>query len=300
MKALSLLMTSINIASYPPEFQQLIIEKSQNCTGRELIFSKIVNFINSYSRGYLTIVGAPGSGKSAILSKYVMANFGIIYYNAQIEYKNLTEEFLKYIYTQFFNYPKIDYTDINTFPNSSTEGSRLLSLLLQKISNILQPEEHLIIAIDGLEAIDRSSQPPGTNLLYLPRYLPDGIYFILARRPFKKEKSGLLIEAPSQILDLSSYGDENWDDIPAYTQHWQKIQGNGLSNIELEILYALASADNEGISSEAIAENINADICDVEEALDNWFEFLKLHQVDKKSFYSFYHRNFSDWLLKII
>ncbi len=78
-----------------------------------------------------------------------------------------------------------------------------MPLLLQKISDLLSPDERLIIAIDGLDRIDAQNQPPGTNLLYLPRYLPDKVYFILTRRPFLREKSGLLIEAPSQVFDLA-------------------------------------------------------------------------------------------------
>lgn len=42
----------------------------------------------------------------------------------------------------------------------------------------LDANQKLIIAIDGLNCIDlnRNSQPCGTNLFYLPRYLPDGVY----------------------------------------------------------------------------------------------------------------------------
>jgi hypothetical protein len=82
--------------------------------------------------------------------------------------------------------------------------------------NKLEPTQRLIITIDALDAIDRDSQPSGTNLFYLPRYLPDKVYFILTRRPFKSEKSGLLIETPSQTLDLSEYPQKNYEDVQAY------------------------------------------------------------------------------------
>jgi len=88
--------------------------------------------------------------------------------------------------------------------------------LLQQISEQLQPNQKLIIAIDGLNFIDRNLQPPGTNLFYLPRYLSDRVYFLLTRRPFLSDKSGLLIEAPSQTLDLADYPQENRQDIQGY------------------------------------------------------------------------------------
>jgi hypothetical protein len=229
----------INSTCYPTEFQQVILEKSQNFIGREFIFTAITEFLHRHKRGYFTIVGVPGSGKSGILAKYVMKNYHVIYYNAQILGKNRAEEFLRDVCTQLIewlhNFPSTppqpspqarreeDFPPFTggvrgVLPDNATQGSWFLSLLLQKISDRLEPPQRLIIAIDALDAIDRNSQPPGTNLFYLPRYLPDRVYFLLTRRPFKREKSGLLIEAPSQILDLSEYPEENREHVQAYIQ----------------------------------------------------------------------------------
>ncbi|MFM9264112.1 hypothetical protein L2I57_002785 [Tychonema sp. BBK16] len=93
-------------------------------------------------------------------------------------------------------------------------------MLLQKISDKLDASQKLIIVIDTLDAIAPTSQPPSTNLFYLPRYLGDRTYFILARRPFLREKSGLLIEAPSQTLDLRDYPAQNREDVLNYIQQY--------------------------------------------------------------------------------
>ncbi|AFY36248.1 ATP-binding protein [Calothrix sp. PCC 7507] len=286
----------------PTEFQKIILEKSQHCSNCEFIFTAIDDFLHKCDRGYFTIVGTPGSGKSAILAKFVSANphpnINIIYYNAQIENKNTAEEFLKYVCTQLIGERENRKGEI---PDNATEGSWFLSLLLQQISDELQPNQKLIIAIDALDAMNPNNQPLGTNLFYLPRYLPQGIYFLLTRRPFKKEKSGLLIEAPSQILDLSQHDLKNWDTESEFTQHWQKMQGEGFSDIAIKILQVLATAENEGISANAILQRIHqtnpptldVDIFDVEEVLENWFEFLQQHQVDNEIRYRFYHSNFA-------
>ncbi len=96
-----------------------------------------------------------------------------------------------------------------------------MSLLLQKVSDKLDASQKLIIVIDTLDAIALTSQPPSTNLFYLPRYLGDRTYFILARRPFLREKSGLLIEAPSQTLDLRDYPAQNREDALNYIQQYR-------------------------------------------------------------------------------
>lgn len=282
----------------PPQldssFQQIIWEKSQNFLNREFVFIAIDNFLHKYNRGYFTIVGAPGSGKSAILAKFAScnlnSNINIIYYNAQVENKNTAEVFFQYIYTKIVG--------IGNIKVQAPSTSLHLSLLLQQISDQLAPDQKLIIAIDALDAINPNNQPIGTNLFYLPRYLPEGVYFLLTRRPFKTEKSGLLIEAPSQILNLSEYDLKNWDSEQAFTRHWQKMQGEGFSNLAVNILRVLAFAQNEGVSVSVIAQTIDADIFDVEEVIENWIEFLQQHQVGKVRRYTLYHPNFSKWLVK--
>ncbi|WP_392476242.1 ATP-binding protein [Nostoc sp. C110] len=282
------------------EFQKIILKNIQNFTNCEFIFTTINNFLHNYNRGYFTIVGSPGSGKSAILAKYVIDNPDVIYYNAQVEGKNTAEEFPKYICTQLTKRMGNGEWGVGEISENATEGSWFLSLLLQKISDHLKPAQPLIIAIDALDAINPNSQPPGTNLFYLPRYLPDGVYFILTRRPFKREQSGLLIEAPSQILDLSEYGLKNWDNEQAFTQHWQKMQGEGLSDVALSVLGVLISGEKEGVSLNEITAIKNVDVFDIQEVLDNWFEFLQQQRIGKETRYSLYHPRFRDWLGKQI
>ncbi|MEH1778150.1 MAG: ATP-binding protein [Nostoc sp.] len=208
--------TAINSRGHPTKFQQIIQEKSQNFVGREFVFTAVNNFLHRHNQGYFSIIGTPGSGKSAILAKYVTNNPQVIYYNAELEGKNRADEFLRNICTQLINQYSLNYTFL---PNNATEGSWFFSSLLQQISDELEPHQQLIIAIDGLNCIDRNSQPPATNLFYLPRYLPDRVYFLLTRRPFLREKSGLLIETPSQSLDLADYPEENRQDIQVYIQN---------------------------------------------------------------------------------
>lgn len=220
--------TPINTPSYPREFQQVILEKTQNFVDRTFVFTAISNFLQRHNRGYFTIVGAPGSGKSAILAKYVQENPHVIYYNAQLPGKNRAEEFLTSTCTQL----------------ARTSGDTSLYSLLQQVSDQLNPEQKLIIAIDALDAIDTSHQSIGSNIFYLPRYLPQGVYFLLTRRPFLKTKSGLLIEAPSQVLDLAAYPEQNREDIRAYIRRYvnndEELTAQLIANSENNFMYTSA------------------------------------------------------------
>ena len=205
------------------EFTAIIHQKSANFLGRNFVFTAINNFLNRYNRGYFTIIGLPGSGKSAIIAQYINQNNPpenrqVIYYNAELEGKNHAEEFLKYICSQII--ATFDQISLPNLPDNATEGSWFLSLLLQQISDNLQPNQKLIIAIDSLNCINSHLQPPGTNIFYLPRYIPQGVYFLLTRRPFLSDNSGLLIEAPVQSLHLADYPQENKQDIQNYIQSY--------------------------------------------------------------------------------
>src|ERR671933_2942095 len=210
-----------NTRGHPSEFGQIITEKSENFVGREFVFAAINEFLHKYAHGYFTLIGAPGSGKTAILAKYVTENPHVIYYSAQIEGKNRADQFLLDICTQLINYyPDVGAEYIVPLPDNATEGSWFLSLLLQKISDSLEPNQRLIIAIDALDVIAPNSQSPSSNLFYLPRYLPHKVYFLLTRRPFVRERSRLLIEAPSQVLNLEDYPEQNRDDVQGYIRNY--------------------------------------------------------------------------------
>ncbi len=75
---------SVNIPRYPPEFKQIITVKNRNFVGREFVFTAINSFLDQYDRGYFTIIGEPGIGKSAIIAHYVSLNPEVVYYNVEI------------------------------------------------------------------------------------------------------------------------------------------------------------------------------------------------------------------------
>ncbi|MBD1882534.1 ATP-binding protein [Microcoleus vaginatus] len=263
------LPTPISTAAYPKEFQQLLREKTDNFAGRKFVFSAISDFLDSHSRGYFTIVGTPGCGKSSILAQYVTAHPRSIYYNAAVEGKNRFEDFLASVCTQLIDKylaANGETSEILKLKSQlqnleSHDGSWFLSLLLQQISDKLNDRQRLIIVIDSVDAIARTSQPPSTNLFYLPRYLGDRTYFILARRPFLREKSGLLIETPSQTLDLRDYPAQNREDVLNYIQQYLSTAPD-LTQPELCQQLATVSENNFMYLSQmlrAIGENSRPD-----------------------------------------
>ncbi|NET73152.1 MAG: ATP-binding protein [Sphaerospermopsis sp. SIO1G2] len=352
------------------QFTEVINNKTDNFIGRDFVFTAINNFLHRYNCGYFTIIGSPGSGKSAMLAKYVQENPDVIYYNAELEGKNQAEEFLTYICCQIIaQFPNLSLAK----PDNATQGSWFLSVLLQQISDYFklnqgnQTHQKLIIVIDSLNCINRNLQPPGTNIFYLPRYLPQGVYFLLSRRPFVTTNSGLLIEAPMQSLNLADYPEENKQDIQTYIQttlnsqnffrvladfnfwlkHKVKEKTNDFNNFKyvsailtaisenfytqpeqieislppelatdcqqhlekildvenqdfaVEVLQCLAQ-QTQPISVTEIANLLDADEFDVEEILENWFEFLQVEIINQIKAYNLYDQYFRQWLREFL
>lgn len=197
------------------EFQALIAEKIRRFVGRSFVFKAIETFLDKNPCGYFTIVGEPGIGKSAILAKYLHENQCVGYFNLQTGGIRRADGFLKSVCTQLIDRYNLGYEALP--PRATTDG-QFLAQLLQEASDTLVGEERLVVAIDALDEVDVNSQQAGSNILYLPRYLPEKVYFLLTRRPFTADKSRLLVEAPHEIFDLNgeTYSWENKADIRAY------------------------------------------------------------------------------------
>jgi hypothetical protein len=191
---------------YPPEFQSLITEKIKSFCGRKFVFTAFANFINTNKKGYFTVIGDAGMGKSTIAAKYVFEHKTICYFNNLQENRNSPELFLESIRQQLINRYQLTNVDKDD-----------LSTLLVKATEKITTNEKLIIIVDALDEVKQ--EPGGENILYLPKTLPDNVYFFLTRRSYEPTKERLYIEGlKKESLDLtdSKYDQENQHDIQEY------------------------------------------------------------------------------------
>lgn len=229
----------------PKQFQALIEEKTQGFVGREYVFAAIENFLQQNSKGYFTIIGDPGVGKSAILSEYVRTTGCVAHFNIKFQGIDRTEQFLESVCTQLIARYKLPYP---TLPNDSTQDGKFLAQLLAEVSAQLGEGERLVIAIDALDEVELTSQDRSANILYLPVSLPNGVYFLLTQRP---EPLPLVVFTPQQQLELNAHPDLNYQDVQTYIQLAVKrpqlrkwIDERGLSPAEFVWTLAHSSENN--------------------------------------------------------
>lgn len=198
-------ISDTNVPGCPQEFQALIQEKIRSFCGRQFVFEALEQFINKNPKGYFTIVGNAGMGKSAIAAKYVSIHSCPCYFNILAERRNRPELFLESIRKQLILRYQLQNAEQDNLPT-----------LLEKVSDKLDSDENLVIVVDALDEVDQAT---GTeNLLYLPKMLPNRVYFLLTRRPYEQGKKRLFTEGVAiQELNLNNeYFEISREDIKEY------------------------------------------------------------------------------------
>ena len=202
----SLVVTQDSDSSpYPEEFRSLIEEKIRTFCGRQFVFDAFQQFITENPHGYFTIIGDAGMGKSSIAAKYASEHKSPCYFNILVERRNRPELFLKSIRRQLIDRYELPNLEDADLPN-----------LLAKVADKLG-DERLVISIDALDEVE---QDAGGNLLYLPKTMPGGVYFLLTRRHYSFDKKRMSVDVPAKELNLGhdEYINSNQNDIRKYIQ----------------------------------------------------------------------------------
>ncbi|MEH1827926.1 MAG: NACHT domain protein [Nostoc sp.] len=194
-----------NLDEYPAEFKSLIREKIRSFCGRKFFFEIFQKFCNKNRSGYFIVVGDAGMGKSTIAAKYVWDNKSPCYFNIRSDGRNRAELFLESIRKQLIKRYQLQNGD-----------KANLADLLEQVSKKLSDDEHLVIVVDALDEVEQEAEG---NLLDLPPSLPEGVYFLLTRRPYTRDKKRLSApDVPVEELDLraSQYINLSREDIKEY------------------------------------------------------------------------------------
>ncbi|MDB9515026.1 NACHT domain-containing protein [Kamptonema animale CS-326] len=203
-------IVSLPLSPYPDEFKSVIQEKTQKFCGRQFVFDEIDQILSKETKGYFTVIGDAGMGKTALAAKLILDHKYPCYFNILAEGRNRPEQFLTSIREQLIQRYQLQNAAADDLPT-----------LLEKASQKLTTGERLIIVVDALDEVE---QEPGDNLLYLPTTLPDGVYFVMTRRPYILEKKRLFVSpgVPFHELDLrdAKYMKLSQIDIKDYILIW--------------------------------------------------------------------------------
>lgn len=205
--------------SIPNKFQTLINDKTKGFVGRTYVFDEIADFLVKHPKGYFIIEGDPGMGKSAILAEYARRTGCVVHFNVQGQYET-AEELLKTLCIELIDRYQITSKTVPT--DVKQYGSFLDRLLAETAQN--RNDKQIVIAIDALDEVDLSTQKSNDNILYLPRYLSEGIYFVMTRR--RGVEIPFITDAPQQVFKLMDYENQSREDVRTYIQN--RVNGSEL------------------------------------------------------------------------
>jgi len=195
------------------EFQSLIQDKIQGFVGREYVFDAIQTFIQQNPKGYFTIIGDPGMGKSAILAKYVQDTRCVAHFNVQLQGPNRADQFLESLCKQLIARYQLPYDPL---PSNTTRDGEFLGQLLDEVAQ-RRNGQSVVIAVDALDEVDSGSYNKDANILYLPPHLPDGVYFIMTRR--RGAEVPFTAYTPLQTISLLDYQIDSQRDVRLYIEN---------------------------------------------------------------------------------
>ncbi|MGL4502935.1 MAG: hypothetical protein ACRCU2_27990, partial [Planktothrix sp.] len=250
-----LLTTLKETPPVPADFAAFIEEKTQEFFGRKFVFDAIQQFCQNQAKGYFIIKADPGVGKSALLAQYVQQTGCLAYFNILSENRTSTDDFLKSICGQLIERYGLAY-DLPLHPDNTRNGNFLNKLLTEAAAKI----DRLVIAVDALDEVDLHAQNSGPNVLYLPATLPNGVYFILTKRP---EYLPFVVSAPQQEFDMMSddYYPANLEDIRGFIRY--RCQREPIQR------WLAAKAVTEAEFTQVLAENSKTNFMYLKYVLDD-------------------------------
>ncbi|MBI3244390.1 MAG: AAA family ATPase, partial [Chloroflexi bacterium] len=188
--------------------------QTRSFMGRDWLKEQVDSFVNGSRRqsGALVITGDAGTGKTAFAAHLVETRGYPCLFADQVGGELRVREAIHSLSVQLIVRYRLElYTDPEALPNDPMQYADFLENLLRHAAARLTRDEKIVIVCDGL---DEAGTAPDGNVFGLPRQLPDGVYFILTRRPAPAIK--LNMEPPPVLMELRALGEENLADVRAY------------------------------------------------------------------------------------
>lgn len=193
------------------DFERLVDERTRNFIGRDFIFQALDESLKDpeFPSGYVLVRGEPGIGKTALLSQLVKTRGYVHHFNIAPQNIRSARTFLENVCAQLIVRYRLDYA---TLPPEASQDSAFLSKLLAEVS-AKSKDDAVVILVDALDEAEDTGLAPTANRLYLPRVLPDRVYFVLTSREQldyrldvdRRKDLYLRDEDPQNLEDVRTY-----------------------------------------------------------------------------------------------
>lgn len=197
-------------------FDSYMTDRTTDFVGRRFVFDAIDRVVNGsqYPSAYIVIRGDPGIGKTSLLSQRIMDQaVPIHHFNVALQGITRPDQFLGNICARMIAGYRLSR---DSLPDGFWKDGTLLDELLRQASHQASKDKPLVICVDAVDEVDRSSIPVRANPMFLPPHLPPHTYFVVTMR----RVVGLDIQTSSHVEDVDLIADspENRQDIREYIE----------------------------------------------------------------------------------
>ena len=191
--------------------------------GRDFVFKELREFLAQHDRGYFTLVGDPGEGKSAIAAQVVTGNHlkdfapnlrQVYHFNSRARSVTTTDQCFANLHQLLAAQGEHSLPSV---PSEAKEYANHWVKLVELVGSKLKSP--MLFVIDALDEVTLAEQSDGANVLSLPQNLPTGVYFFVTRR---RERMPCHFLTPQYELDLQNHIDECEKDVVNYIRNRMK------------------------------------------------------------------------------
>ncbi|MGN9758110.1 ATP-binding protein [Streptomyces sp. SD31] len=206
------------LASRIISYGELIAERTNGFVGRRFATDAVDAFLRDRRSGYLVIEGEPGIGKTTLLAQLVKTRAYPHHFVVATQGVTRAEQFLANMCAQLIATYRLDQQ--NWLPPEATRDgaylSELLRLAAQSRSTDTPGGQNIVLVVDALDEAEAAADVRA-NVLYLPKHLPEGVFFIVSSRT--RDRTDLRLQADSLgYFTLDSRSDANLADISLYVE----------------------------------------------------------------------------------
>ena len=212
------------------QFEPLVKNRTRDFVGRDFIFQGIDNILQSekapeerdFTSGYIVITGEPGIGKTALMCQLVKTRGYVHHFNISLQGITSTADFLGNVCAQLIVRYGLPHAEL---PDSALKDSGFLVSLLSEAA-AKSAGKPVVVLVD---ALDEAQNPgPGTNPLLLPPTLPEGVYFIVTRRPesAKDPAEYRIVADRVKPIFLNEKDPQNREDVRSYVTQFVNVKMN--------------------------------------------------------------------------
>lgn len=193
-------------------FERVVLDRF---TGRGWLVDVVDSFLQKYDRGYLIIEASAGSGKTTFICHIVQQRGYVHHFVELAPGSDGIASGLRSLAAQLIGKWRLKPQLLEeVLPGAASRPDYLQSLLFQVAErrNELNPEEKIVVAVDGVE---EAGLLAGMNVMGLPKVLPKGTYFIVTQRPVRV---ALYVDSPKRVYSFEVEDEQNLSDMRVYLQ----------------------------------------------------------------------------------